>query len=124
MGWVCSSCWKSEQDVLDYWTNENATFGYTVHIEGNWAYVEKNGDPVDLIYIFTQKMNGEWGYKNISVTCGPFCYSAPLWMVLRIHPIFKNSIIYEGWLSQYPNKVIVLLNDRQTFIGSLFGESV
>ena len=108
MGWVTCSSWEKKQDVLDDWTHELESQGYKAHLRGNWAYVEKNGDPVDLIYILTNKTYGMWGYKDISVSCGPLCYSAPLWMVLKIHQIFKGNTYYQGWLEKYPKKESVL----------------
>ena len=110
MGWTFDSKWKKKQEVLDDWKKDAESFGYTVHLSGNWAYVEKYGDPVDLIYVKTQKTDGEWGYKNISVTCGPLYYSAPLWMVLKVHSLFKSNNYYQGWLESYPKKANVLTN--------------
>ena len=124
MGWLYSPDWKTKQELLYDWVSYLEAADYTVSMSGNWAYVEKNGDPVDLIYVKTEKCDGEWGYKDISVTLGPYCYSAPLWMVLKVHPIFKDNHYYQGWLEKYPKKNKVLESDQKTFTPLLFEEAV
>ena len=101
--------------MLDDWKRGVEDNGYTVYMRGNWFYAQKNGEPVDLIYIKTQKSGVEYGYKSMSVTCVPFCYSAPLWMVLKVHPLFCNDRGYKEWLESYPKKNNVLVSDRETF---------
>ena len=108
MGWLSDARWETKQEVLDDWKSDAESAGYTVHFRGNWAYVEKDGNPLDLIYVLAKKIDGEWGYKDISVSCGPSCYSAPLWMVLKVHSMFKSNNYYQGWLDKYPKKASVL----------------
>jgi hypothetical protein len=66
--------------------------------------VEKDGKPTNLIYLKTSKAGDEWGYKEISVTRGPLCYTAPLWMVQKVHPIFTDDEYYRGWLAKYAKR--------------------
>ena len=124
MGWLFNSSWETKQELLDHWKSDVESSGYKVLLRGNWAYVEKNNAPVDLIYVKTQKIDGEWGYKNISVTCGPYCYSAPLWMVLKVHSLFKSNKYYLDWLESYPKKESVLQNERQKINASLIKKAV
>ena len=122
MGWLFNSRWETKQDVFDQWRSDYESAGYTVQFRGSWAYVEKDGNPQDLIYVKTQKIDGEWGYKDESVTCGPLCYSVPLWMVLKVHQMFKSNKYYLEWLENYPKKANVLQNNRQKTAGSLSKE--
>ena len=124
MGWLFSSEWRSKQDLLDDWKRGLEDAGYTVSMSGNWCYAEKDGEPIDLVYVKTEKSGGEWGYKSMSVTCGPYCYSAPLWMVLKVHPIFRDNHYYQGWLEKYPKKNKVLESVRGILTPSLFEEAV
>jgi len=89
MGWNCCSDWKSKQDVIDEYEDRLRKSGYNVRIEGSWFYVEKDGKPADLIYLLANKSYGEWGYKAISVSCGPSAYNAPLWMVQKVHQLLR-----------------------------------
>jgi hypothetical protein len=104
MGWTFCRDWLSKQDVIDEYADGASRSGYDVQTEGNWIYAEKDGVPVDLIYLKTAKNSGEWGYKAMSVTVGPLCYTAPLWMVKKVHPVFKNDEYYQGWLEKYPKR--------------------
>ena len=113
MGWLFNSRWKTKQDVLDDWKADVENAGYAVRMSGAWAYVEKDETPADLIYVLVRKDRGEWGYKDQSVTVGPYCYTAPLWMVLKVYPVFKNNEFFLGWLNKYPKKAKVLLRDQQ-----------
>ena len=120
MGWTSSSEWASRQETLDYYASQIRRIGYSVTVSGNWLYAEKDGKPVDLVYVMTKKIGGEWGYKDISVSCGPCCYSAPLWMVIRIYSMLKNDEWYKGWLSKYPKRKQVFESEAQS--ASLFEE--
>jgi len=122
MGWTSCRDWNSKQDVIDEYANMVRRSGYTVQTEGNWIYVEKDGKPEDLIYLITDKLHGEWGYKPVSVSCGPVRYNAPLWMVQKVHPIFVDDKYYQGWLEKYPKRKSVLQNHSQSLTPSLFNE--
>jgi len=108
MGWYSCSDWNTKQDAIDDYADNLRRNGYSVQTEGNWVYAEENGKPVDLVYLITEKLDGEWGYKAISVSCGPVRYNAPLWMVQKIHPVFQNDKYYQGWLEKYPKRKTVL----------------
>jgi len=108
MGWDFCSDWKSKQDVIDDYGNMLRRSGYNVSIEGSWFYAEKDGKPADLIYLKTAKDHGEWGYKAISVSCGPLAYNAPLWMVQKVHALFEDDKYYQGWFEKYPKRKSVL----------------
>ena len=125
MGWTFDRDWKSRRDVLEAFKFEIEAMnaGVTVTIEGSWAYAERNGDPVDLFYLLVQKLDGEWGYKYISLSYGPLCYSAPLWMVLKVHGLLRKNEYYLGWLEKYPKRKTVLLNDSHVSIVALFQEA-
>jgi len=118
MGWTFCRDWESKQDVIDEYANMLLRSGYSAQTEGNWVYAEQDGKPADLIYLKTEKCYGEWGYKAISVTSGPLVYSAPLWMVKKVHPVFKNDVYYQGWLAKYPKRRIVI--ESQGISPSLF----
>jgi len=125
MGWLYSSEWKTKEDLLYDWKSGVEAAGYTVSMSGNWAYAEdKDGKPVDLVYVMTKKDEGEWGYKDLSVTCCPYHYSAPLWMVIKVHPIFIESEYYRAWFEKYPKKNKVLESYRKTYTATLFEEAV
>ncbi|GHV57821.1 hypothetical protein AGMMS49579_24250 [Spirochaetia bacterium] len=108
MGWLFSYSWRSSEDVLEYFKTMLEQSGYTVHREGHWVFAEGRGT-IDLVYVKTASggRNG-WGYKDISVTCGPYVYNAPLWMVKKVHLAFKDNQYYQGWLSHYRQKAAVL----------------
>jgi len=118
MGWTFCRDWTSKQDVIDDYVNMAVRNGYTVQTQGNWIYAEEKGKPVDLIYLMTNKCDGEWGYKAISVSCGPVKYNAPLSFVIKIHQVFQNDEYYQGWLSKYQKRESVL----QSNTPSLFEE--
>jgi hypothetical protein len=120
MGWTFCRDWHSKRDVLDHWKDENERTGYSVQMSGSWVYVEKDRKPVDLIFILTASDDGEWGYKEQSVTLGPLHYNAPLWMVLKVHSIFKDDQYYKGWLAKYPKRKSVYESIAQGGTASLF----
>jgi len=120
MGWTSSSEWASRQEMLDDYAGQIRRTGYSVTMSGNWLYAEKHGNPADLVYVMAKKIDGEWGYKDISVSCGPLCYTAPLNFVLKVHGIFKDNEFYQGWLSKYPNRKQVFESEAQ--YASLFEE--
>jgi len=120
MGWTFCRDWTSKQDVIDDYAGMIARNGYSVQVQGNWIYAEENGKPADLIYLMTSKIEGEWGYKAVSVTCGPLKYNAPLWMVQKVHSVFQNNEYYQGWLAKYQKRESVL----QSNTPSLFKEAV
>ncbi|MDR2597285.1 MAG: hypothetical protein LBC76_08210 [Treponema sp.] len=122
MGWYWNTNWKSKQDVIDHFADMTRRDGYTVQTEGNWIYAEENGKPVDLVYLMTEKLDGVWGYKDVSVSSGPIRYNAPLWMVQKIHPIFENDKYYKGWLAKYQKRKSVLQGQSNSLTPSLFKE--
>jgi len=122
MGWYCHTDWKSRQDVIDYYADMARNDGYTVQTDGNWIYAEENGKPFDLVYLMTEKLDGVWGYKAVSVSSGPIKYNAPLWMVKKIHPFFVDDKYYQGWLEKYPKRKSVMDGHSQSLTPSLFQE--
>jgi len=122
MGWLSNPRWKSKQEVLDLIADDIRSAGYSVETDGNWLYAEKDGKPVDLIYCIVNKEGGEWGYKEVSVACGPYCYTAPLRLVLKVHPIFRNNEYYIGWLEKYPKRKAVYQSESNEQTASLFSE--
>jgi len=122
MGWYWSANWKSKQDVIDHYADMARRDGYAVQTEGNWIYAEENGNPVDLVYLMTKKLDGEWGYKAVSVSYGPLRYNAPLWMVQKVHPVFAGNEYYQGWLAKYPKHKSVLQGQSNSLTPSLFKE--
>jgi len=122
MGWYCHSDWKSKQDVIDYYADMGRRDGYNVQTEGNWIYAEQDGKPFDLVYLMTEKLDEVWGYKAISVTSGPLKYNAPLWMVLKVHPVFENDKYYKGWFAKYQKRKIVLEAFAKKATPNLFEE--
>jgi hypothetical protein len=116
MGWYSCKDWNTKQDVIDEYADILRRHGYSVDTEGNWVYAEENGKPADLVYLMTEKLDGEWGYKAISVSCGPLRYNAPLWMVQKVHPVFVNNKYYQGWLGKYSKRNIVLQNYNQSLL--------
>jgi hypothetical protein len=124
MGWYWNTNWESKQDVIDHYADMARSDGYTVQIEGNWVYMERDGKPDDLVYLMTEKLDGEWGYKAVSVSCGPLRYNAPLWMVQKIHPVFVNNIFYKGWLAKYSKRKSVLQGQSNSLTPLLVKEGV
>jgi len=122
MGWLFNPRWESKQEVLDLIADDIRCAGYSVQTEGNWLYAEKDGKPADLIYCIVNKVDGEWGHKEVSVTCGPYCYTAPLWMVLKVHQIFRNNEYYIGWLEKYPKRKAVYQSESNEKAVLLFTE--
>jgi len=122
MGWNSNSDWNTKQDVIDEYANRVRRSGCTVQTEGNWVYVEKDGKPADLVYLITEKLDGEWGYKPVSVSCGSVRYNAPLWMVQKVHPFFVNDKYYQSWLAKYPKRKSVLQGQSNSLTPSLFKE--
>jgi hypothetical protein len=108
MGWTSCRDWNTKQDVIDEYADMIRRSGYSVSTEGNWVYADKDGNPADLIYLITKKLDGEWGYKPVSVTSGPLSYNAPLWMVKKVHQLFENDEYYKGWFAKYPKRKTVL----------------
>jgi hypothetical protein len=108
MGWTFCYSWKSSEDVLEHYRAELEQAGYAVQREGRWFFAEGRGK-IDLIYVMTASGGRDgWGYKDISVTSGPLVYNAPLWMVKKVHPAFKDREYYRGWLSHYRQKAAVI----------------
>ena len=122
MGWPFGSKWKSKQDVLDHVKRDAERAGYLVEMSGSWLYATRDGKPVYLICVLTQKSDGDWGYKSISVSSGSGHYSAPLSMVLKVHAIFKNDEYYMGWLEKYP-KIKQVIGSEAGVAASLFEEA-
>ena len=124
MGWTFSSEWESKEDVLSHYESMIERAGYKVFTSGNWLYAEKDGKPVDLIYVITRKDGRSWGYKEISVSGGPGHYNAPLWMVLKVYCIFEKYEYFIDWLERYPMKNQVLSKLQEAKSRSLFEEMV
>jgi hypothetical protein len=122
MGWYHHKDWESKQDVIDHYADMARREGYTVTTEGNWIYAEENGKPIDLVYLMTEKDDDVWGYKAISVSGGPLRYNAPLWMVLKVHPVFENGECYKHWFSKYPKRKAVLESFVNNATPKLFEE--
>jgi hypothetical protein len=108
MGWLFIDSCRSSEDVLARYKTMLESSGYTVRREGHWFFIEDR-EEIDLVYVKTASGgSGEWGYKDISVTCGPLVYNAPLWMVKKVHSVFKDNEYYQGWLNHYRQKAAVI----------------
>jgi hypothetical protein len=123
MGYTSSTEWPTKQALIDDFVERAKANGYDVKVSGNWLYGEKDGKPVALSYLITRKFGAyEWGYKEVPVADGPCYYNAPLWMVRKVHPVFKDGKYYQGWLEKYPYRDKVLEGEAVTAEPSLFEE--
>jgi len=103
MGWTGAPSWTTAEKAVSGFIYNNEASGYTVLRGGFWFLIEKDDQPVDLVYLLVEELdNQQWYYKDLSIGEGPYYFDAPLWMVQRAHPKFKDDRYYKEWLKSYP----------------------
>jgi hypothetical protein len=106
MGWTYSKRWQTSRELLDWYTRLLEQEGYTVDRSGHWFMLEDPGRGLtDLVYVQTagNKRSG-YGYKDISVQCGPYVYNAPVKFVKRVYPALKDDEYFKGWFAVWKEK--------------------
>lgn len=88
MGWLFSSSWASRKDLIKELTatesNETRTRTCLAHcLRGNvlwtvWEITYPTLEPRRYIGCdLLQKVSGDWGYKDLYESCGPFYWTCP-----------------------------------------------
>ena len=105
MGW-CFGYAYGEKDRKKLVTNnvigeKNIDKIYYIEVRGADVWVimkDENGNPNSAFLVFTSLKNGEFGYKDICVTCCPYSFSCS--------KKFRNMVeeIYKDYLKEHENE--------------------
>ena len=85
MGWTFGNFWRTKQDVVEHcidWGTRFATLNHSVRGNRLWVLLqynegERKGDVFVALYLLSNS-GGEWGYKDLDDTVGPYYYDCPL----------------------------------------------
>lgn len=86
MGWTSSYIWNSKQSMVNHCIDES-TWGAKTEVikhsvRGNHVWVlvkDKASEEISVVLFLISKFNdGEWGYKDLCDSSGPFYYDCPV----------------------------------------------
>ena len=104
MGWTSSDSWTRKSHAIAAAIEEIKDNGYSIVAQkiGKEAYfvVERDNKRLILIYIF-EKNAGEWAFKDMDESSGPFCYNCPK----KFFDLVPNAT-NPGWRQKCLNKQI------------------
>lgn len=85
MGWTFSYNWQQKKDIVEHCLDFGENYKVLKHsVKGNhlWVlaqHIKDNKPGVMFIALFLlSKSQGEWGYKDLDDTCGPYYYDCPI----------------------------------------------